>query len=157
MSNQIGKNDFIYKPINKNKYIGNPPYAVCRSSWERIYCQWCDNNPSVLQWCSEMIGISYIDKTSRNNKGFPKKRTYYPDFLCKIIDKHNNITTWLIEIKPNKETKPPLTRGNKSKKTMLYEQKTWMVNSSKWLAAEAFCKRKNWKFKILTEKQLIMR
>ena len=157
MSKQIGKKDTIYKPVNKEKYISNPPYAVCRSSWETIFCRWCDNNPAVIQWSSESISIPYIDKTSRDFKGLPKKRKYYPDFLCNIIDGHGVITTWLVEIKPKKECSPPLTRGNKSKKTMIYEQKTWAVNSAKWKSAEAYCKRKGWVFKILTERELIKR
>ena len=156
MSKQIDKNNTIYHPINKEKYKGNPSYAVCRSSWERIVCQWCDNNPAVIEWASEPIAIHYIDKTSLNQKGFPgKKRRYFPDFLCKILNKHGKIDTYLIEVKPFKETHPPLKKGNKSKKTMIYEQKTWVMNSAKWQAAQAYCKRKGWIFKILTEKQLL--
>ena len=155
MHSQIGKKDTIYKPINKEKYIGKEPYCVCRSSWERIFFSWCDKNPAVLEWASEPIAIPYIDKTSKNHKGLPKKRRYFPDALCKILDKHGNIVTWLIEIKPYKETHPPLNRKNKSKKTTLYEQKTWIVNSAKWMSAEAYCKRNGWLFKILTERQLI--
>ena len=32
--------------------------------------------------------------------------------------------------------------------------KTWGVNEAKWKAAEAFCKDRDWKFKIITEKDL---
>lgn len=155
MHSKIGKNDTIYKPINKKKFIGKEGYTICRSSWERIFCQWADNNPAVIEWMGEGVQIPYIDKTSRDKKGLPKKRKYYPDFLCNIVDKNKNVVTWLVEIKPKKECSPPLKRGNKSKKTMIYEQKTWAVNSAKWLSAEAYCKRKGWKFKILTERELI--
>jgi hypothetical protein len=67
-----------------------------------------------------------------------------------------NGQTWLIEIKPYKETIQPKTHGNKSNKTKLYEAKTWEVNKAKWKAAERYCRLKNWKFKILTEKELLL-
>jgi hypothetical protein len=155
MHQQIGKNDTIYKPINKEKYIGKENYCVCRSSWERIFFSWCDKNPAVLEWVSEPLAIPYIDKTTKDYKGLPKKRRYFPDALCKIQDKTGNTTTYLIEIKPFKETQPPLKKGRKSKKTIIYEQKTWLVNSAKWKSAEAYCKKRNWVFKLLTEKELL--
>ncbi len=155
MLNKVGKNDTIYRPIHKEKFIGREGYCVCRSSWEIIFCRWADNNPSVLEWCGENITIPYIDKTSRDSKGLPKKRTYFPDFLCKIRDKSGKIVTWLVEVKPFKECQPPINRGRKSQKTIMYEQKTWAVNSAKWKSAEAYCKKRGWVFKILTEKQLI--
>ena len=155
MLNKIGKNDTIFRPINKEKFIGKEGYTVCRSSWELIFCRWCDHNSSVIGWMGEGISIPYIDRTSKDKKGLPKRRKYYPDFLCKIKDINGDVVVWLIEIKPSKETKPPLKRKNKTLKTKLYEEKTWAVNSSKWKSAESFCKRKGWIFKILTEKQLI--
>jgi hypothetical protein len=34
------------------------------------------------------------------------------------------------------------------------EIRDWMVNSSKWEAARAFCADRGWKFKILTEEEI---
>ncbi len=156
MNNQIRKGDVIYHPTSPDKYIGKGN-IVCRSSWEVIFCRWCCGNPAVLEWASEPLAIPYIDKTSKDKKGLPKKRRYYPDFLCKILDRHGNVNTWLIEVKPYNQTVQPIRRKNKTMKTMLYEEKTWAVNSAKWKSAIAFCKRRGWVFKILTEKQLIKR
>jgi len=156
MHKKIGKNDIIYKPINKDKFIGNEGYCVCRSSWERVFCRWCDLNKAVIQWASEPFGIPYIDKTQRNYKGQFKKRRYFPDFLCKILNSNGNIDIWLVEIKPYKETIPPTKGKNKSKKTQIYESRTYMVNQQKWNAARSYCQRKGWFFKILTEKQLLI-
>jgi hypothetical protein len=155
MNNKIGKNDTIYTPINKEKYIGKSSWAVCRSSWERKMCQWLDNNPYVVKWASEPLSIPYIDNTQKDYKGMPKKRKYYPDYLCHILNQNNKIDIWLIEIKPYKETLPPTKGKNKSRKTQVYEAKTYSVNQSKWKSAENYCKKRGWKFKILTEKQLL--
>jgi len=156
MNNQVRKGDIIYIPINPSKYRGSGK-IVCRSSWEKIFCSWSDNNPAVVEWSSEPFGIPYIDKTSRDKKGLPKRRSYYPDFLCKITNSQGILDTWLIEVKPSSQCKPPSKRGNKSNKTMIYESKAWAVNQSKWQSAEQLCKKRGWKWKILTEKQLIKR
>ena len=155
MSTRVGKNDTIYKPVNKEKYIGKEGYCVCRSSWETIFCRWADHNPSIVQWASEPISIPYIDKTQKDYKGMPKRRRYFPDFLCKIHNSKGEIDTWIIEIKPHKETLPPRQVKRKSKKTQIYEAKTYAVNQAKWKSAENYCRKRHWKFKILTEKQLI--
>ncbi len=154
MHQQIGKNDTLYHPINPQKYRGNINRIVCRSSWETIFCRYVDNNKNVVWWNSESVQIPYIDKTSRDKKGLPKKRRYYPDFLVCFNIKGENVI-YLIEVKPKKECSPPLKRGKKSKKTMMYEQKTWAVNSAKWRSAESYCRKRGWIFRILTEDHLI--
>ena len=46
-----------------------------------------------------------------------------------------------------------LLEGDKDLK-YLREVKTWGINEAKWKAAEAFCKDRDWSFKIITEKDL---
>jgi len=36
----------------------------------------------------------------------------------------------------------------------LKEMKNWVINNSKWKAAEDFAKKQNWEFKIITEENL---
>ncbi|HAT66597.1 MAG TPA: hypothetical protein DCS66_18715 [Flavobacteriaceae bacterium] len=62
--------------------------------------------------------------------------------------------TYLIEIKPSKQTIPPVPKKSKKKTTMIYEQKTYVQNKAKWAAAEKWAKKKGVEFKILTEKEL---
>ena len=141
-----------YTVKHPEKYRGKLP-VICRSSWEVEFCRFLDYNKNVLFWNSEDVAIKYRDPINPiDKKGKPKFRTYYPDFLVKFI----NGQTWLIEIKPFKETVQPNNHGNKKTKTKLYEAKTWQVNKAKWIAAERYCKLKNWKFKILTEKELLL-
>lgn len=155
MSGQVGKGDQIYHPKNVKKYVGNPCYAVVRSSWELIFFRWCDNNPAIVEWCSEPMGIGYIDPTERGPSGAPKKRRYFPDAVIKVLNKEGGVDCWLVEIKPEKETRPPSPGRTKSSKTKIHEAKTWATNSAKWRAAEEYCRRRGWYFRILTEKHLI--
>lgn len=136
----------IFTPVNKEKYIGKE-LPVSRSSWERAFMQWADMNPSILNWSSEALAIPYYDNVKRKN------RRYYPDFTIRVKDVDGQESTWVIEIKPYKETIPPI-RGKKKERTYMYEALTFQTNVAKWQAAEQFCKKYNVKFKLLTEKDL---
>ena len=149
---RIDKNCKGFNPINKKKYIGEYP-IICRSSWEVSFCKWCDSNSSVLEWKSEPFPIKYQDPTKVMNGRF-KYRRYFPDFLIKIKDKTNKTITYVIEVKPDKETKMPINGKKKSLKTKLYEQKTYMINAAKFKAAEQYCRKLGYVFRLVTEKQL---
>ena len=145
--NNISAKD-TYKPVNEDKYIGDINKIQCRSSWEKSFCQWLDYNPNVVNWSSEITHIEYYDPVKR------KKRRYFPDFLMKVKDKNDNFVTYMIEVKPYKETHPPRADRRKSKKTRMIEEMKWMTNSAKFNAATEYCRRKGWVFKIITEKEL---
>jgi len=59
----------------------------------------------------------------------------------------------MIEVKPYGQTHAPKAQKRLTKK-YLNEVKTWGVNQAKWEAAMEYCKDRNWKFQILTEKEL---
>ena len=134
-------------PKNKEKYIGkiNPTY---RSSWELRAFIWADNSPSILSWSSENVPIPYLNPIKK------KICIYFPDLYLKIQDKTSKINQYVIEIKPSKETRKPIDGPKKKSSTLLYEKYTYIINVSKWLEAEKYCKTKGWVFKILTEKEL---
>ncbi len=146
------KKHIIYKPMNIKKYKGRD-YPICRSSWETTFCKWLDRNDKVIEWSSESVIINYQDPSNQIIRGKIKSRRYYPDFLIKIIT-NKGLQTWLVEIKPYKETIPPKQTIKKSTKTILYESKTWKTNTAKWRAAKAYCNKRKWIFKIITEKEL---
>ena len=58
--------------------------------------------------------------------------------------------TWLVEIKPDKETRIPT--GSKKTKRYLNESFTYVKNINKWEAANAYAKDRGWRFVIWTEK-----
>lgn len=141
----------LFKPSNPSKYVGNTHSIVYRSSWELLVMQRLDKHPDVLQWASEEFSIPYIDMS----KGSPgKMRRYFPDFWIRRKDKAGAIETYVIEVKPKAETRPPERKPHKKQKRYLQEHLTYKRNESKWLAAQEFCRRKGWQFKVWTEETL---
>ena len=134
-------NKGVYTVINRKKYIGKTP-PVFRSGWEMVFMRYCDNNASIVKWGSECVIIPYYDPVQQ------KQRKYFMDFI--IVDATGKTT--LIEIKPHRQTKPPTKTKKKTKKTFLYESSTFATNDAKWKAASAFCQKRKWLFKIITEK-----
>ena len=139
----------LYKPTNPKKYTGNPRNIICRSSWERRFCNWCDINESIIEWGSEEFWIPY-----RAPDG--KVRRYFPDFLIKVKESNGELKTYVIEVKPKKQTLKPKPR-KKVSKSYLYECKTYEVNKAKWKAAREWCADRKVEFKIVTEKELGIR
>ena len=139
-----------YTPIYPSKYQGNAKYIICRSSWERKFCQWCDMNNSIISWASEEFSIPYLSpKDNRLHK-------YYPDYLIKVKEKNDMIKTYVVEVKPYKQTRPPKQRSRKTK-SYLTECVTYAVNQAKWKAAKEFCEDHRIEFKVVTEKELGIR
>ncbi len=130
-----------YKVKNIKKYRGDYTNVVYRSMWERHVFSWCDNNPKVKLWSSEEIIIPYyFDVDKRYHR-------YFPDL--KIVFENKTV---LVEIKPEKETIPPI--GQKRTKQYIKEGITYVKNMNKWEAANNFCKDRGWDFQIWTEKTL---
>ena len=140
----------IFKPNNRNKFIGceDPVY---RSSYELKFFRWADTNPNILAWGSENIIIPYTSPLDG------KIHRYFVDNFIIFKDKEGKKQKFLIEIKPSVQVVKPVNIAGKQRRTILYEQKTWIKNQAKWKAAEEWSKRKGYKFIILTEKELGIR
>lgn len=136
-----------YSPTNVHKYKGNPKNIIYRSSWELKFMKYCDTRPNVLEWGSEEIVIPY--RSPLDNR----IHRYFVDFYVKIQDSNGNITKYLIEIKPSKQTVPP-KKPQRQTKSYIYEVTEYVKNQAKWKAAKEFCDDRMWKFKILTESEL---
>ena len=135
-----------FKPSFPKKYKGNAKNIICRSSWEKTFCNWCDMNENIIEWGSEEFWIPY-----RAPDG--KVRRYFPDFLIKVKESTGQIKTYVIEVKPKKQTRPPKKR-KKVSQSYIYECKTYAVNQAKWKAASEWCKDRRIEFKIITEREL---
>ena len=136
-----------YKPRNPRKYKGNPNNIICRSNWEKKFCEWCDTNKNILLWASEEFSIPYVSPLDR------RVHQYYPDFLIKVQEGGGAIRDYVIEVKPKRQCIPP-KRKSKVTKSYIYEAKTYEVNKAKWRAAEDWCKDRRLIFKVITEDEL---
>lgn len=132
-----------YRPKNKTKYLGNIDRVICRSSWERALAKWADRNKAVIKWGMEYIVIPYFDK------GNGRRRRYFTDFYFEFSDG----TKMIIEVKPEKETKPPRKPKRKTRR-YLEEVKKYATNTSKWQAAEDWCADRGIQFHKWTEHHL---
>lgn len=137
----------LWSPKNPEKYKGDINNIWIRSSWEKKVLSWLDNNPNVIEYSSEEIQIPYISPVDS------KYHRYFPDVVAKIKNSRGEVITYLLEIKPHYQTIQPEVKSRITKK-YINEVCTWGVNSAKFKAAQEFCRKKGWQFKILTEKEL---
>lgn len=106
-----------------------------------------DRNPNVIQWSSEELAIPYISPIDK------KMHRYFPDFVIQVISQDGSKKTLMIEVKPEKQTKPPEKRKRTTKR-YIEEVRAYGINTSKWRAAEEYCADRKWEFKILTEREI---
>ena len=132
-----------YKVKNTKKYAGDATKVVYRSMWERYCFKWCDDEPTVKSWSSEEVVIPYLYEVDK------KYHRYFMDL--KIT--YTNGKTVLVEIKPDKETKPPAFTGRKTKR-YITEGLTYVKNMNKWAAAQNYAADRGWGFEIWTEHRL---
>ena len=89
-----------YKVKNPKKYAGDHTNVVYRSMWERFAFKWCENNSEIKSWASEETVIPYISAIDN------RYHRYFVDLKITMKDGR----TILVEIKPEKQTKPPAGR-----------------------------------------------
>lgn len=130
-------------PKNPNKYVGDPNNIIFRSKWEYDILKFIDRSDNIIKYSSEEVKIPYYSPLDK------KMHNYYPDLI--IETKDNKI--FMIEIKPFSQTMPP-KKPKRMSKNYAIACETYITNRCKWDAAEKFCLEKNWKFKILTEKEI---
>lgn len=135
-----------YYPKNASKFIGEK--AIYRSGLELQYFKFLDENPNCIKWNSEGITVPYFWQ------GDNKWHTYYIDLAATFKDKKGGLVTYLIEIKPYRQTVVPQHTPRKRKKTLISEQVTFSQNQAKWNAAKEFAEKNKLKFIILTEKDI---
>ena len=141
---EIYKGKFI--PKNPAKYLGDFNSITYRSSYELKFMNLCDKNSSIQGWVSEEIAIPY--RSPMDNK----VHRYFVDFYIEVKEQ-DGVKKYLIEVKPERFTKPPKPGKRKTRK-YLQEIAQYGVNEAKWKSAIDFCKSQGMEFKIVTEKEL---
>jgi hypothetical protein len=135
-----------FKPKNPKKYNGSADNIIYRSSWELRVMKYFDESPNIIWWASEELAIPYRSPVDQ------KMHRYFPDFIVKVREKTGLVMTYILEVKPEKQTKVPVQKRKTQK--YLQEAATYAINQEKWRAADIFCQDHGWKFKVVTEKDL---
>ena len=133
--------------MHPEKYRGDPTDIICRSSWETRFAIWCDHNSAIVEWSSETTVIPYRCPTDN------RLHRYFVDFTIKVKDKAGGVKTYLVEIKPDMQTRPPIQPARKTQR-YIQEVMTWGKNDAKWKAAREYCLDRGMEFIVLTEYDL---
>lgn len=140
-----------YELKNPTKYIGDPSHIVFRSSWERKFCAFCDINPNILKWGSEVATIPYIGPDQ-------KQHMYHIDFYIEMPgDRPEMNKKILVEVKPSNEIqqpKKPEKATAKALESYEYSLKMYQKNLYKWTAAKQYAQDRGMQFMIVTENHL---
>ncbi len=136
-----------YKVRCPYKYKGDPTKIIYRSLWELKFMNYCDSNTNILEWGSEEMYVWY--KSPVDNR----PHRYFPDFYIKARESDGKIKKYIIEVKPQRQTKPP-AKPQKQTRGYLREAFEYAKNQAKWKAANEWCLDRGFEFKILTEKEL---
>lgn len=147
----------LYKENLKHpeKYADNKP-IVYRSALEYNYFMIMDSNSGFTKWASESIEIQYSNPLKEGEIS-----RYFPDLICTMKKKNNEIINLIIEIKPQSELDNVLNIEKLSKEKKQTKKFLRAVqNQAKWNAAQKYCEElttssKNpWTFVVMTEKDL---
>ena len=136
-----------YYPSYPRKYKGDPTNIIYRSLWERKFMVYCDKNENILEWASEEIAIPYRSPIDN------RVHRYFPDFYMKVKERGGKVKRYVIEVKPAKQTKPPV-KPKRQTKGYIREAYEYAKNQAKWKMAREFCADRQWEFKVVTEKEL---
>lgn len=109
---------------------------IYRSSYEKKFIMWLENEKRVKYWGSECFSIPY-----RMVDG--KMHNYYPDYFVEMEDGE----CWVVEIKPYSQTQKPINEN-------CWGYREYVKNMCKWKATQEFCKSKGYKFRIFTERTI---
>ena len=126
---------------NPSKYVGTKT-PLARSSWEFVFMRMLDEHQGVENWASESVQIPYRDPLTG------RQTIYVPDFFIVYNDKNGKKHAELVEVKPASQT----IREQVGKS--LYNQEQYIKNMAKWEAANAWCKQKGIKFRIVNEDEI---
>ena len=136
-----------FTPSNPQKYIGDHKNIIYRSSWEVRFMNKFDKEDWCVAWNSEELAIPYVSPVDG------RYHRYFPDFIVKVRNKDGHLKTWMVEVKPKKQTQPPEQKKRVTKQ-YITEVTTWGVNQAKWKSAKEYCADRGWDFVIFTEDHL---
>lgn len=159
---QIGNNgktkyhQGLYVPKHPEKVIklNNQGGLYYRSSWEQKLMIYFDMNPKITNYGAEFMSIQY--KQPKYDGGIIEytEHRYFPDFYYELMRSDGSLLRVLAEVKPEKETVPPVLGEkytHKQLKNFEYTMLAYNRNIHKWEAAAKFCENRGIEFVIITE------
>ena len=69
--------------------------------------RYCDRNNNIISWASEEFSIPYVSPVDN------RVHRYFPDYLIKVKESTGKIKTYVVEVKPKKQTTPPKNQRDK--------------------------------------------
>ena len=147
------------KCLNYNGRMPRAKPITFRSSWEKIFCNFCDRTNSVIEWGSEVLEVPYYSQIDGKN------HVYVTDFLFVCKDKDGQVKKYILEVKPESQTPilneagqikypdPPQKKSKKAIENWQERCNTLRRNYEKWEAAKRWCRQHGYLFKVLTEEQ----
>lgn len=143
-----------YKLVNPHRYTGkinDNGEIIYKSTWEQRCFYFMDTGPNTIEWSNETLIIPYLFTVDG------KVHRYMTDIFCKMKLRDGSTKTFVIEIKPLSQTMEPTRPKNRSlKRKARYEKEmyTFVKNKCKWDAANEYCKKHNYEFRIITEQEI---
>jgi len=137
----------IFKPTHPEIYRGSQP-IIFRSGMELKMFQICDSHQNILTWGSESVVLPYLSPLDG------RMHKYFIDLVMEVKLATGGTQKFIVEIKPYKQTLPPVQSSKKKSKTILYETIQYQKNMSKWTSAKEWAAKKGYKFIIVTENEL---
>lgn len=152
----------LFIPKRKEKIIklNNQGGLYYRSSLEQKLMMYLDNNDNIIYWNTELIKIPYIKNAWNNNllEMNMSEHIYFPDFYYELKRADGTISRVVAEVKPEKDTKPPILKNNPTSKQMKdfkYSLTEYAKNLDKWKYCIEWCQKKGFEFIIITDKLLM--
>jgi hypothetical protein len=136
-----------YRVKFPGKYKGNPNDVTYRSGMELKLMNFFDLHTDVLEWGSEIIVVPYRSPIDG------RMHRYFVDMFARIKTKDGKESVLLIEVKPEKQSRPPVKKSRVTRRYIM-EVKTWGVNQAKWEAASAYAEKRGWTFVVMGEKDI---
>ena len=141
----------FYTPLNLNKCQNTRPLNF-KSKLELKLMGYFDRTPNVVKWSYESVLIPYISPLDGCG------HTYHTDFIIHVDSGDDNRYTAIVEAKAscfvpttNNFAIIKKRRNTPSKSKMLNEL---IVNKAKFDSAEEYCKKRGWRFVVITEKDV---
>lgn len=147
----LNYNGRLTKDVKKIQY---------KSSWERVFCNFCDKELNIITWGYEIIEIPYYSKLDN------KTHRYIVDFILVLKDRSGNYKKYAVEIKPASQSavlddhgnvkfpKPPKKNTTKELNKWIEKYSIIQRNSEKWDSAREWCKKNGFEFKVVTEGEM---